>query len=57
MIHRTPKQVAEARTRLQASIRPGAALPPGMTIFDAVAGKWPGDESDEQVAAALKDLS
>jgi hypothetical protein len=32
-------------------------LPPDMSLFDAIAGKWPGSETDEQIASALERLS
>ena len=57
MTGRTADQIAEAQDRAAQFIRPGKPLPPGQTIFDAVAGKWPGNESDEQVDEALRKLS
>jgi hypothetical protein len=57
MINRTPEEIAAARERLLAVTPPPRELPTGTTIFDAVMGKWPGDETDEQIAAALEKLS
>ena len=57
MIHRTPEEIAAARERLLAVTPPPRELPEGTTIFDAVMGKWPGDETDEQITAALEKLS
>jgi hypothetical protein len=57
MKRRTPEEARAARQRLEEAIEPGRPLPPGTTLFDAVAGKWPGDESDEEVARALRELS
>ena len=57
MTTRTAEQIGEARARAAELIRPGKPLPQGETIFGAVAGRWPGDETDEQVAEALRKLS
>jgi hypothetical protein len=57
MTSRTPEQIAEAQARAARFIRPGRPLAPGQTIFDAVCGKWPGDESDQEVTEALRKLS
>ena len=57
MTGRTREQIAEAQDRASAVIRPGKPLPEGKSILDAVAGKWPGDESDQEVAEALRKLS
>ena len=57
MTSRTPGQLSEAQSRAAEFIRPGKALTPGQTIFDAVGGKWPGDENDQEVTEALRKLS
>jgi len=57
MLSRTPEQVREARARLFATARPARPLPPGKTLEDVIVGKWPGDETDEEIARALEDLS
>lgn len=53
---RTPEQIAQAQERANA-IRPVHEVPAGKTLFDMVAGKWPGDETDEEVNGALERLS
>ena len=54
---RTPEQIAEARSQLFQATKPPRPLPEGQSIFDAVGGKWPSDETDVEVFAALKKLS
>ena len=57
MTHRTPEQIAEARARATAAYQPLRPVPSGKTLADIVSGKWPGDETDEQIQAALDELS
>ena len=57
MTSRTPEQIAAMRERLLAASPPPRPLPPGKTLFDVIGGQWPGDETDEQIKAALDDLS
>ena len=57
MTHRTPEQIAEAQVRAMERYKPRRAVPPGKTLADMVSGKWPGDETVEQITAALEDLS
>lgn len=57
MTHRTPEQIAEAQTRAMERYKPRHAVPPGKTLADMVSGKWLGNETDEQIIAALEDLS
>jgi predicted DNA-binding protein len=57
MIRRPPEEIAQAQARAAAIIQPGRPLPHGTTLFDAVSGKWPGDETDEEIAKALEKLS
>jgi hypothetical protein len=54
---RTPEEIARARSEARAALVPARPLPDGMTLLDAVGGKWPGDESDEEIAAALDRVS
>jgi hypothetical protein len=54
---RTPEEIEAARTRLLAQSRPPRPLPEGKTFLDVVCGQWPGDETDEEVYAALAKLS
>ncbi len=35
-------------------IKPRRLPPPGKTVWDMIAGQWPGDETDEELQAALK---
>lgn len=55
MINRTPEQIKAAQERAIRELQPERELPPGKSIFDVV--KWPGDETDEEVFAALERLS
>jgi hypothetical protein len=57
MVNRTPEEIAEAQMRAIATCKPQNEIPPGKTLFDMVAGKWPGDETDEQIQEALERLS
>ena len=57
MTGRTSDEVSQAQTRAAEFIRPGKPLAPGQTVVAAVSGKWPGDESDDQVTEALRKLS
>ena len=54
---RTPEEIEEARARIAEKSRPPRPLPEGKTLSDMVEGKWPGDETDEQVHEALERLS
>ena len=49
----TPERVAEARAR-SAHLQPRNPPPPGTSGMDRVYGKWPGDETDEEVEATLE---
>ena len=57
MVSRTPKEIASVRERILATTPPPRELPEGKTIFDVVMGKWPGEETDEEIQAALEALS
>lgn len=37
-------------------LKPRALPPPGMTAMEYIAGKWPGDETEEELLAALKEM-
>jgi hypothetical protein len=54
---RTPEQLQADRADVLAGVRKGTPLPPGKTLDDMVRGKWPGDETDEQIRSALEELS
>jgi hypothetical protein len=54
---RTHEQMLADRAEVLAGSRKPTPLPPGKTLDDMVRGKWPGDETDEQIRAALEELS
>lgn len=49
MTSRTPEEVEATRARLFAEMESPTPLPPGKTLEDVISGKWPGDETDEEV--------
>src|SRR3712207_1473033 len=49
----TPERRAEALARA-ADLKPHNPPPPGTSGMDRVFGKWPGDESEEELLAALR---
>ena len=55
--NRTPEQKAIDRAEAMKYLRPGRPLPEGKTFDDVVRGRWPGDETDEEVNRALEELS
>lgn len=57
MMNRPPEEVEETRARLFQEMEPPRPLPPGKTLYDVICGQWPGDETDEEVLAALAKLS
>src|SRR5262249_15733867 len=57
LLNQTPEEVEQARLELLRASRPPRPLPEGKTFFDGVWGKWPGDETDEQVFEALRKVS
>lgn len=46
--HSTPRTLDE--------LRPRNPLPPGASGFGRIFGQWPGDETDEEITAALKEM-
>jgi hypothetical protein len=54
---RTKEDVEATRQALLSASRPARSVPEGQTLADVVEGKWPGDETDEQVRSALDRLS
>ena len=54
---RTLEEIARAQEQARASLLPARALPEGATLLETVGGKWPGGETDEEVAAALDRIS
>lgn len=57
MTDRTPEQIARVQAQAIAALKPRANPPPGTNGMQLVYGQWPGEETDKQVAAALKELS
>ena len=57
MTSRTPEQLAQAQLRAMELYPPRRTPPPGKTLADMVSGKWPGDETEEQIQQALAELS
>jgi len=57
LMGRTPDEIARVRARVLASSPEPRPLPPGKTLEDVIVGEWPGDETDDEIDAALKDLS
>ncbi|MBP3957701.1 hypothetical protein J8F10_20820 [Gemmata sp. G18] len=57
LANRSEADKEEARRRLSAIIPPPTPIPEGKTLSDMVEGKWPGDETNEQIRAALERLS
>lgn len=56
--NRTPSEIAQAQAEARAHlISPIHALPQGKTLGETLAGAWPGEETDLEIAAALKKLS
>ena len=53
---RTPDQIAVARHRIMAATPEPQSLPNGKTLADMIVGKWPGDETDEEIKEALRKL-
>lgn len=56
-LNRTPEQIAAAREAVMRTAIRGRPLPEGKTLEDVVVGMWPGDETDEEIFAALERLS
>lgn len=57
MSHRTPEQIAEAQARAMRDYPPVRRVPDGKTLADVISGKWPGNETDAEIEAALRELS
>ena len=55
--NRTPEEIAQAQAQAIRSYKPERELPAGATLLDVVSGKWPGDESEDEIAQALRKLS
>jgi len=57
MNNRTPEQILADRAEIFANSPTPTPIPPGKTFEDMVVGRWPGDETDEQIRVALEELS
>ena len=55
--NRTSSEVETSRSKLLALAQPPRGLTDGRTLAESIMGKWPGDETDEQIVEALKKLS
>jgi hypothetical protein len=50
-------QVLATRERRLAKSPPPHPLPEGKSVYEVVAGTWPGDETDQQIRELLEKLS
>ena len=55
--NRTPEELEADRARILSRSPVPRPLPPGMTLADVIRGKWPGDETDEEIEEALRRMS
>ncbi|WP_395090935.1 hypothetical protein [Armatimonas sp.] len=56
--NRAPSEIASAQAAARASLQPPQhALPDGKTLGQTLAGAWPGEETDTEIASALRKLS
>ncbi len=55
--NRTSAEITEARRRVFALSPEPRALPLGKTLEDVIVGQWPGGETDEEIAVALREIS
>lgn len=56
LLERTPEEKQRDREELLAFATIPSALPEGTSVIDSIFGKWPGQETDEQIHQALHDL-
>jgi hypothetical protein len=56
VLGRTPEEKRCDREALDAAAPEPRPLAEGESALDAIFGKWPGNETDEQVRQALDDL-
>ncbi len=57
----TPEQIAEEVKNWRTpqsldELKPRVPPPPGMTAMEFIRGKWPGDETEEELLATLKEM-
>lgn len=55
--NRSPEELRANWEHILSVSPPPRPLPPGKTLADVLAGQWPGDETDEEILAALEELS
>jgi len=55
--NRTPEELEADRASMLSRSPAPRPLPPGMTLADVVVGKWPGDETDEEIEEVLRQMS
>lgn len=53
--NRSPEEIEAARAELELTVRKARPLPPGKTLEDVIVGQIPGDETEEEITALLKD--
>ena len=51
------EQVPHSSPCTLSELRPRNPLPPGESGFGRIFGQWPGDETDEEIVAALEEMS
>jgi hypothetical protein len=56
-VSRTPEDVLATRDAILKSSPAPRQIPAGLSFEDVVSGQWPGQETDEEIEAALKRLS
>jgi hypothetical protein len=54
---RSPQEKEDISHRILAQARQPKALPQGKTLSDMVVGKWPGTETEPEIAQLLQELS
>ena len=54
---RTPEQILADRERILGLTEAPRPIPEGQSLFDMLEGKWPSDESEEQIRTSLEKLS
>ncbi|WP_395145528.1 hypothetical protein [Armatimonas sp.] len=54
---RTPAEFERNRAEAFAKSRPALSLPQGKTLTEMLVGKWPGAETDEEIAQILEAIS
>jgi len=55
--NRTPEEIMRTREAVYSLSPDPRPIPEGKTLEDMVCGKWPGDETDDEIREALERLS